>query len=220
MKTLICKYCGKSYIRQDHGAKYCSRECYHKDSTKCERVCLFCGKIFMADRNLVLKGWAKYCSKLCYNKDIKRVDRICETCGSTFCVVESVVKIGHGRFCSLTCARIACNGKEKNGRWRGGISEVKYCRKFNNVTKERVRTKFNRKCIVCGISENGKHHHVHHVDYNKLQGCNGKEWALVPLCHSCHSKTNAHRWYWFNLLINYWALNEAVIFGDFLNGIK
>ena len=31
---------------------------------------------------------------------------------------------------------------------------------------------------------------VHHIDEDKEQGCNGKEWKLVPLCMKCHSKAH------------------------------
>ncbi len=96
--------------------------------------------------------------------------------------------------------------KELNPNWKGGISEQNYCYKFNESFKEHIREKFNRTCYICGKSEENlnKKLCVHHIDYNKNAICNGKEFAFVPLCHSCHSKTNGNRWYWFNLLINYW----------------
>ena len=94
----------------------------------------------------------------------------------------------------------------KNGNWKGGITEQKYCYKFNNSFKEYIRDKFNRTCYICGKTEDelDRKLAVHHIDYNKSSICNGKEFAFVPLCHSCHAKTNGNRWYWFNLLINYW----------------
>lgn len=96
--------------------------------------------------------------------------------------------------------------------WRGGISFEPYCYKFTKELKEEIRDKFNRKCLICGAKEDGHKHHVHHVDYNKLQGCGGQRWVLVPLCLSCHAKTNYNRWYWFNLLIHYWAMNPDINF--------
>lgn len=98
--------------------------------------------------------------------------------------------------------------------WRGGKSFEPYCEKFTDELKEYVRLKFNRVCIICGAHENGARLSVHHIDYNKLQGCKGLTWALVPLCHSCHAKTNFHKWYWFNLLINYWAKNSEINLHD------
>ena len=37
---------------------------------------------------------------------------------------------------------------------------------------------------------------VHHIDYNKGQGCSEHEWRLIPLCRSCHIKTNHDREKW------------------------
>ena len=88
---------------------------------------------------------------------------------------------------------------EKHHNWQGG--HTKYCYKFNDKCKESNRDKFNRKCFLCGLLEEdnkfktGKNKgrqislHVHHIDYNKEQGCNS-DWKLVPLCSSCHSKTH------------------------------
>jgi len=94
---------------------------------------------------------------------------------------------------------------ELNPSWRGGISYGKYCKKFNDEFKEYIRNKFNRTCYICGKSEESRKLHVHHIDYNKNSICNGKSWAFVPLCQKCHLRTNHTRWYWFNLLISYWA---------------
>ena len=96
---------------------------------------------------------------------------------------------------TLEKLREACKG-EKSYRWLGGISFLPYCPKFNRKLKEEVRNKFRRKCFLCGKTEvenNGKNMCVHHIDYDKEQGCNGKTFELVPLCRSCHSKTNGER---------------------------
>ena len=87
---------------------------------------------------------------------------------------------------------------ENNPNWNGGISYFPYCTKFNNTLKEEVRDKFGRKCFLCPKTEEeeGRKLSVHHVDYNKEQGCNGVRWLLVPLCRSCNSKVNNNRDYW------------------------
>lgn len=103
------------------------------------------------------------------------------------------------------------NGGENSPHWRGGISFGPYCPKFNNQRKEQVRDQFGRKCLICGQPENGQRLCVHHVDYNKMQGC-GHSWNLVPLCASCHAKTNGDRWYWFCLLHNWWACQPDINF--------
>jgi len=97
--------------------------------------------------------------------------------------------------------------------WHGGISFGNYCIKFNKQFKNNIRIKFDNICFLCGKSEkeNGRSLDIHHIDYNKTAICNGKEWAFVPLCRSCHSKTNVNRYYYFNLLINYWAIEYSSI---------
>lgn len=100
-----------------------------------------------------------------------------------------------------------------NPNWRGGIAYKPYCHKFNEEFKEIVRNSFNRICFCCGkteIANNGKRLSVHHIDYNKVSICKYSSWAFVPLCNACHSKTNFNRYHWFNLLINYWLLNNAI----------
>jgi len=79
---------------------------------------------------------------------------------------------------------------EIHPNWRGGVSFEPYCEKFNFQLKERVREKYGRRCVVCGKSaeENGRRLAVHHLDGNKMQGCEGQQWKLVPLCASCHSQ--------------------------------
>ena len=63
----------------------------------------------------------------------------------------------------------------------------------------------NEKCVICNEKEyKTEKLCVHHSDYNKGQGC-GKKWSLIPLHRKCHAKTNYNRWYWFNILQNYWA---------------
>jgi len=93
-----------------------------------------------------------------------------------------------------------------NGNWRGGKSYEPYCPAFTEKLKEEVRAAFQRKCYVCHTPEvvNARKLSVHHVDYQKSQGCRGQRWSLIPLCNSCHSKTNRDRWYWFALLRDYW----------------
>ena len=94
---------------------------------------------------------------------------------------------------------------ENNPNWKGGISFEPYCPKFNEKLKEQIRKQFDYKCFLCGKTQDeqinemksqGKRPyklHIHHVDFDKEQGCNGKEWMLVPLCLSCHAWTNYNR---------------------------
>ena len=92
---------------------------------------------------------------------------------------------------------------KNNPSWKGGVSFGKYCPKFNEQFKESIREKFGRQCFICGAEEkeNGRKLDVHHVDYNKMQGCDDHEWRLVPLCRSCHMKTNNNREYYEMMII-------------------
>lgn len=96
-----------------------------------------------------------------------------------------------------------------NGRWKGGVSFEPYCQKFNGRFKESIRDKFNRTCFLCGITEKdmqqdqrkrGKKRiyklSVHHVNYDKNCLCDDSICEFVPLCISCHAKTNNDRDYW------------------------
>lgn len=107
---------------------------------------------------------------------------------------------------------------ELNHNWNNGSSFEPYCHKFNDDFKESVRNNFNRQCFLCGISEseqmesqknNGKRAFrlsIHHVNYNKTCLCDDSECEFVPLCHSCHMKTNSNREQWEELCME--KLNE------------
>lgn len=85
---------------------------------------------------------------------------------------------------------------EKCHLWKGGKSFDPYCPKFNNRKKEEIREQYDRKCYICGRSEEDNKYKsgkqiklsVHHIDEDKEQGCNGKGWKLIPLCIHCHGK--------------------------------
>lgn len=85
------------------------------------------------------------------------------------------------------------------GFWYGNVrypDPPKYCEKFNNEFKERVRAFRGYSCFECGAIQNGRKLHVHHVHYDKKMCCNGSPQDVIPLCHSCHIKTNSNRDYW------------------------
>lgn len=89
---------------------------------------------------------------------------------------------------------------EENPMWKGGISFLPYCSKFNKTFKESIREKFNRTCFLCGTTEKelNKKLSVHHVAYQKGCLCDDDlpNCEFVPLCTKCHSKTNHNRPYW------------------------
>ena len=91
---------------------------------------------------------------------------------------------------------------KNNPSWKGGISFLPYCEKFNNKFKKSIREKFNRECFICGITEekNGKKLCIHHVNYDKDCLCNNLKCYFIPLCISCHTRTNFNREFWEKLL--------------------
>ena len=92
---------------------------------------------------------------------------------------------------------------DKSHFWKGGISFEPYCIKFNAAYKRMIRERFNNVCFLCGKWEkdNGRALDVHHVNYNKDCGCDGSMCICVPLCRSCHTKTNSNREYWERKII-------------------
>jgi len=100
----------------------------------------------------------------------------------------------------------------KHYNWQGGKSSWPYCEKFNFELKEEIREAYGRRCPLCDRLEGNRRLSIHHIDFDKMQGCNGRKWNLIPLCTSCHAKTQFDRWYWFNLLYNHWLLNPNINF--------
>ena len=199
-----CPICGKVFytmpckIRDGNGI-YCSRECrVISTTTKVERTCPTCGTVFYASPGKIKIGCGIYCSLECSNIGrTTKVERICSVCGKVFYVKPSKIKKGAGIYCSHKCKVIALSG-EHSPMWKGGISYEPYCILFNKEFKERVRAFWGNKCPVCGKTEEecGKAHSVHHVGYDKGVCCNDNERLFVPLCISCHSKTNFNREVW------------------------
>ncbi|MFA7304843.1 MAG: NUMOD3 domain-containing DNA-binding protein [Methanoregula sp.] len=89
--------------------------------------------------------------------------------------------------------------EELDQAWYGCVKYYhgpQYCEKWTTELRERVRSFFGYCCVECGAPQNGKKLHIHHVWYNKRLCCDDTPRSLVPLCVSCHSKTNTNRDYW------------------------
>jgi len=103
----------------------------------------------------------------------------------------------------MSCTKQGITAEE----FDGFISFGKYCSRFNESLKERIREKYNRTCVLCPTTEQehvdkwGEKLPVHHIDYNKQCGCDGNECRLVPLCKKCHGKTNSRRAYWEQVIM-------------------
>ena len=96
------------------------------------------------------------------------------------------------------------------------LTEQKYCYKFNNQLKIQIRNKYNNCDYISGIHKDicnkERSLDVHHVDYDKMQGC-GKNFNLIPLSHVNHSKTNTNRLFWNRLFI-YSLEIDKTYYGD------
>lgn len=104
--------------------------------------------------------------------------------------------------------------------WEFFVRDSPYCPLFNEECRESNREKYHRRCFLTGLPEyenitsTGKWQHlsVHHVDMDKMQGCDGKRWKLVPICLKWHNKVHNELWerriIW--LLNNVWNNNEYI----------
>jgi hypothetical protein len=231
--TKICENCGKTFtIHKCHldrtPGKYCSAACSSEGRKKRnQKHCLICGKTIYPSPSQIKSGGGKYCSIKCFHesdevRDILRVassgrtgelasnwrggqtKRTCLNCGDIILLYPSRIKM-NSRFCSTLCSN---NYNKRCGvespQWKGGISFEPYCPKFNKEFKERVRAFFNHTCVECATPQTVKKLHVHHVNFNKESCCDPSIPLFVPLCDSCHGKTNFNRgfWtYWFTEMI-------------------
>lgn len=73
---------------------------------------------------------------------------------------------------------------------------------FTDAIKKLVRARHGHMCAVCGKTSSGRALDVHHIDYDKK---NSDPLNLVPLCRSCHLRTNYHRDFYFMMLSSYMA---------------
>lgn len=147
-------------------------------------------------------------------KSSKRTCWVCKCdCGNTAIVAVSNLLNGNTKSCGCIQKEKArkhmsilrpTQVNENHPNWRGGASKLPYCYKFNKKLKDNIRNNYGNVCFICGKTseENGVELSVHHIDYNKNQGCDGHNWKLVPLCISCHAKTNHKRFIW-NFLLRY-----------------
>lgn len=238
MITRKCKRCNKEFIASRYEVNsgngiYCSRTCA-RGNPKVIKVCIVCGNTFEIWKYKSDLGFGKYCSIKCKADNQKgkvksdRYDATCKNCGNVFKVNVYRHRTKQDQYCSLSCFW-KCHTKENHPSWRGGIwkgNSSHYCDKWTEKLREEIRVLFNRKCYICGNPEEFERRKlsVHHCDYNKSQGCKGTKWSLIPLCTSCHAKTNHNVWYWFCLLRDHW-IYSYILFNDdityeFTNGME
>lgn len=225
---LICDNCGKEFTRQDssinEGKHFCCLDCAKSgrigedaanwQGGKITVSCDWCGKEFERYKSWI--GDSKnFCSHECHGKWKSKnlvgensiqwkggfITLVCEQCGDEYECEKCRSDVS--KFCSQKCYGIAHSG-EKSYMWKGGISFGEYCEKFNTSFKNKIRNNYNNICFLCGKTkeENGKNMSIHHTNYDKNCLC-GNNCEFVPLCISCHAKTNYNRNYWEDLIMNY-----------------
>lgn len=215
----ICDECG-TYRKLPYQAyRDLCVSCSHADyqrfyEPKIVKVCEWCQEEYEIIRSHAKQS--RFCSRKCKDewrsKNVRGEDnwswkpkiiKICNQCGNEYEVTPAITETS--RFCSNKCHNkwksINLRG-EKNSGWKGGMSFGKYCRLFNQKFKETIRDRHNRRCFLCGKSEEDNNNKlcVHHVNYDKNCLC-GSVCEFVPLCNRCHSKTNHNRRYWEDLIM-------------------
>jgi hypothetical protein len=231
MVERICQYCGKDFetrltYTKRGGGKYCSAACsIAGNATKFRKGHVMSDEV---KSKIALGLMGRPCSNETREKMRAARTGILHTAETKQKLSEShkgQTAWNKGKRASLELRRklsevhTGLQSRENHPLWKGGISFEPYCPMFNRTFKKTVVNSFGHACFVCGDSATRLC--VHHIDYNKNSVCNGNKWAFVPLCESHHAKSNYNRWYWFNLLINYWAMRPEINFvlGDNHYGI-
>lgn len=80
---------------------------------------------------------------------------------------------------------------ETHNNWQGGISNGEYDFGFSDKLKQELKEECEYVCQLC--FEKKENLSIHHIDYDKQ---NSSRENLIPLCNSCHSKTNYRREHW------------------------
>jgi len=98
-----CKLCKTGYSTDEKKRKYCSLKCAYADrGGKVKSRCENCGKMFIARRCRLAKGFDKYCGQACMAQAmVTSIEKQCEYCGEPFSVPPS--RMGFSRFCSDKC---------------------------------------------------------------------------------------------------------------------
>lgn len=189
-----CAWCGDKIIKPDkNDDRFCSAECYQN----------YFESSMTKQHESKLKNIETHICEICGTAHNNKYNFCSSRCSITFCENHNMfcqmVEITHkcaycGGLCQLNIKFCGpkCFGKyysgEKSPGWKGGISHLPYCKKFNHGFKERVRAYFEYKCFICGKHENEltKALHIHHVEQDKQTCCNDRLHLFVPLCGRCH----------------------------------
>lgn len=222
----VCEGCGKYREVVYQGYRELCSSCSQivRERHKIIMVCKQCNEEYKVIPSIA--EHSKFCCRKC--KDTWRSENeigenhrgwkgdmflfVCENCGIEY--RDNSSSKPHFHFCSNKCHgewQSVNRAGENSHTWLGGISFGKYCPKFNKSIKQYIREKYNNCDFISGLPDricnDNRRLDVHHVDYNKQQGCDEHEWRLVPLSASNHSKTNYNRLFWnrlFTYALQYW----------------
>ncbi len=214
-----CKFCNKQFNSIYKNAQYCSQECFRKsrlgiikdEETKIKISNTLKGRKLSEETkqkmrlNRVGMLGKKHSQK---TKDMISKNRKNKCCGKNNYNYGKKLSNKHKDDISKTVSELWNNGiydnrnycgnpLDKHPNWKGGLSYLPYCFKFNKELKEEIRERDNRICQLCGKTEeeNGRKLDVHHIHYDK-ENCYPD---LITLCNSCNIKANFNRDYWINV---------------------
>jgi uncharacterized Zn ribbon protein len=175
---MVCPICGKRFIIEKHGQKYCCDECANvaknarskrtKKSVgvKKEHICEICGKVYLSN-----KPMQKYCSiecaRLAKNAEKKKIyaEKHSGECTCIICGNHFMGRAGQ-KYCSLKCQRRGWYLSKKN---KLSDDPVMRERERRWVAKSKMRNDIKNQLV--NIKKLGN------IDYRILQVSSVVNWA-------------------------------------------
>lgn len=216
---VVCKFCGKSFIKQTCLIKYrinlfCSIGCskaFQKipknnpnyNGGKVKTICGHCSKTIYKTRSQFKKYKRHFCSPGCREIGKRTLVTVeCVHCGNYTTKTKSYLKKYPISFCNRSC-RAKWMVQENNPAWRNGAKAEPYCPVWLDLEyKKSIKERDGCRCAnpMCFMVTNRLV--VHHIDYNKK---NCAPANLITLCNSCNSIANTDReWHvnWYRAIMN------------------
>lgn len=195
-----CKQCGKEF-ESCRNTMFCSKGCSVNWMTENLRgknnprwsedtmvICKYCDKEFYTNNS---NDTRRFCSRKCYIEWLKE-----NTLGENNPCYGIPLSEEHKQKLSASHQGIAYE------EWENYACRHDYCPLFDENCRESNREKYDRRCFICNklesenMTKNGQQKKlcVHHYDMDKLQGCDGRRWKLVPVCMNCHPFIHTGVW--------------------------
>lgn len=209
----VCEYCGIEYTPKNRGARgkrqiFCSIKCYREYNKGINHPMY--GKHHSEESILKMRNSHKGIISPMKGKHHtgESIEKIRLSQLGKHYSPKTEFKKGHQMtndvILKIKDSMKTKNHGEDNPNWKGGISFLPYCFKFNNELKEIIRQRDDHICQLCNKTQDGERRKlsVHHIHYDK-ENC---EPDLITLCRSCNIKVNTAREYYEGLFMN--KLNE------------